>query len=106
MVANVAGLTDPGGAAGIANAAAWLFGVFAFAPILAVFYRTARHPVAADTQVPLPARAARAGTFLQAHVNRIIPSQHDILMAKHAHQIIRCPRSYFAQEPLWPADPV
>lgn len=37
MVTNVAGLTDPGGAAGITNAAAWLFGVFAFAPILAVF---------------------------------------------------------------------
>ena len=37
MVANVAGLTNPGGAAGIANAAAWLFGVFAFTPILAVF---------------------------------------------------------------------
>lgn len=37
MVANVAGLTNPGGIAGIANAAVWLFGVFAFAPILAVF---------------------------------------------------------------------
>ena len=37
MVANVAGLTNPAGAAGIANAAAWLFGVFAFTPILVVF---------------------------------------------------------------------
>ncbi|MBH2031498.1 MAG: MFS transporter [Pseudomonadales bacterium] len=37
MVANVAGLTDPGGIAGTANAAVWLFGLFAFAPILAVF---------------------------------------------------------------------
>jgi MFS family permease len=37
MVANGAGLTDPGGIAGTANAAVWLFGLFAFAPILAVF---------------------------------------------------------------------
>jgi len=37
MVANVAGLTDPAGTAGIANAAGWLFGIFAFAPIFAVF---------------------------------------------------------------------
>jgi len=37
MVANVAGLTDPGGIAGTANAAVWLFGLFAFAPILAIF---------------------------------------------------------------------
>lgn len=37
MVANVAGLTDPGGIAGTANAAVWLFGLFAFTPILAIF---------------------------------------------------------------------
>lgn len=37
MVANVAGLTDPGGIAGTASAAGWLFGVFALAPILGVF---------------------------------------------------------------------
>ena len=37
MVANVAGLTDPGGIAGTANAAVWLFGLFAFAPIIAIF---------------------------------------------------------------------
>lgn len=45
MVANVAGLTAPGGIAGTANAAAWLFGVFAFTPILAVFtaLRVVRH---------------------------------------------------------------
>jgi predicted MFS family arabinose efflux permease len=36
MVANVAGLTDPGGIAGTASAALWLFGIFAFAPILGV----------------------------------------------------------------------
>jgi MFS family permease len=36
MVANLAGLTDPGGIAGMASAAGWLFGVFALAPILAV----------------------------------------------------------------------
>ncbi|SEP85107.1 Major Facilitator Superfamily protein [Faunimonas pinastri] len=34
MVANVAGLTDPGGVAGTASAARWLFGMFAFGPIL------------------------------------------------------------------------
>lgn len=37
MVANLAGLTDPGGIAGMASAAGWLFGVFALAPIFAVF---------------------------------------------------------------------
>ncbi|VVN65380.1 MFS transporter [Pseudomonas fluorescens] len=37
MVANLAGLTDPGGIVGMASAAGWLFGVFAFAPIFAVF---------------------------------------------------------------------
>jgi len=36
MVANVAGLTDPGGIAGTASAARWLFGIFAFAPILGI----------------------------------------------------------------------
>ena len=36
MVANLAGLTEPGGIPGMANAAGWLFGVFAFAPVLAV----------------------------------------------------------------------
>jgi MFS family permease len=37
MVANLAGLTDPGGSLGTANAATWLFGVFAFAPLFALF---------------------------------------------------------------------
>lgn len=37
MVANLAGLTDPGGIEGTASAAAWLFGVFALAPLLALF---------------------------------------------------------------------
>lgn len=36
MVASVAGLTDPGGIAGTASAALWLFGIFAFPPILGV----------------------------------------------------------------------
>ena len=37
MVANLAGLTDPGGSLGTASAATWLFGVFAFAPLFALF---------------------------------------------------------------------
>ncbi|SMF62554.1 Predicted arabinose efflux permease, MFS family [Pseudomonas sp. LAIL14HWK12:I11] len=37
MVANLAGLTDPGGIEGTASAASWLFGVFALAPLLALF---------------------------------------------------------------------
>lgn len=37
MVANIAGLSDPGGIAGTSSAAAWLFGVFALAPIIGVF---------------------------------------------------------------------
>ncbi len=36
MLTNLAGLTAPGGAAGAAHAAAWLFGVAAVAPLLAV----------------------------------------------------------------------
>ena len=36
MVANVAGLTHPGGMSGTASAAAWLFGLFALAPVLGV----------------------------------------------------------------------
>lgn len=36
MVANLAGLTHPGGATGAADAAQWLFGVFALAPLAAV----------------------------------------------------------------------
>jgi FtsH-binding integral membrane protein len=43
MVANLAGLTDPGGVAGTANAASWLFGVFALAPLLGIL--TARRVV-------------------------------------------------------------
>jgi MFS family permease len=35
MVVNLAGLNEPGGLAGTANAATWLFGLFAFAPLLA-----------------------------------------------------------------------
>jgi len=37
MVANAAGLADPGGVAGAQGAALWLFGAFAVAPALAVF---------------------------------------------------------------------
>lgn len=37
MVANVAGLTHPGGITGMANAAGWLFGVFALASFLGFF---------------------------------------------------------------------
>lgn len=37
MVANAGGLIDPGGVPGTANAARWLFVVFAFAPLLCVF---------------------------------------------------------------------
>ncbi|MGY2252345.1 MFS transporter [Pseudomonas reactans] len=33
MVANIAGLTEPGGIEGTASAAVWLFGVFALAPV-------------------------------------------------------------------------
>ena len=36
MVANLAGLTDPGGTSGTAHAAVWLFGLFAVPPALAV----------------------------------------------------------------------
>ncbi len=43
MVANLAGLTDPGGVAGTANAASWLFGVFALAPLVGIL--TARRVV-------------------------------------------------------------
>ena len=37
MVANLAGLTEPGGIAGTMSAAGWLFGVFALAPVIGVF---------------------------------------------------------------------
>ena len=37
MVVNLAGLTSPGGAAGTAAAALWLFGVFSVAPLLCLF---------------------------------------------------------------------
>ena len=36
VVANLAGIADPGGVAGAASAAAWLFGLFALAPILCI----------------------------------------------------------------------
>ncbi|WP_255468849.1 MFS transporter [Reyranella sp. CPCC 100927] len=36
MVANLAGLTEPGGVTGTANAARWLFGVFAVTPALCI----------------------------------------------------------------------
>ena len=35
VVANLGGITDPGGPAGASNAALWLFGVFAMATIAA-----------------------------------------------------------------------
>ncbi len=35
MVTNLAGMTNPGGAAGAAPAAAWLFGIYTLAPLLA-----------------------------------------------------------------------
>jgi MFS family permease len=37
MVTNLAGMTNPGGAAGAAPAAAWLFGTYTVAPLLAYF---------------------------------------------------------------------
>ena len=37
MVANLAGLTEPGGIAGTMSAAGWLFWVFALAPVIGVF---------------------------------------------------------------------
>jgi len=37
MVVNLAGLTNPGGVAGTAAAALWLFGVFSLAPLLCLF---------------------------------------------------------------------
>lgn len=43
MVANLAGIAQPGGIAGASNAAAWLFGLFALAPALCLF--TARRAV-------------------------------------------------------------
>lgn len=36
MVANIAGLTEPGGIEGTASAAVWLFGIFALAPVVGV----------------------------------------------------------------------
>lgn len=36
LVANLAGLTNPGGIEGISNAALWLFAVFALAPMIAI----------------------------------------------------------------------
>jgi hypothetical protein len=43
MVANLAGIAHPGGEAGASNAAVWLFGLFAVAPLVCVF--TARRAV-------------------------------------------------------------
>lgn len=37
MVANMAGLTSPGGVSGTSSAAVWLFGIFAAAPAVALF---------------------------------------------------------------------
>ncbi|MFC0284278.1 MFS transporter [Camelimonas abortus] len=37
MVVNLAGLTDPGGGAGVASAAFWLFATFALAPLACLF---------------------------------------------------------------------
>jgi hypothetical protein len=36
MVANLAGLTNPGGIAGTANAAHWVLATFASAPVIAL----------------------------------------------------------------------
>jgi len=58
MVANLAGLTEPGGVAGTANAACWLFGVFALAPALCIL--TAR------LCVQLQPRTATGQSRLQA----------------------------------------
>jgi len=44
MVANAAGLADPGGVAGARTAAAWLFGLFALAPALAIRRPPPRRP--------------------------------------------------------------
>ncbi len=45
MVANIAGLTEPGGIAGTAGAARWLFAGFALTPLLCLLTaaRIARH---------------------------------------------------------------
>lgn len=40
MIANLAGLTEPGGVTGTANAARWLFAVFALCPLLCVLIAT------------------------------------------------------------------
>jgi uncharacterized membrane protein YtjA (UPF0391 family) len=37
MLANIGGLVEPGGIAGTAGAARWLFGVFLLAPLLCWF---------------------------------------------------------------------
>lgn len=37
MLANIGGLVDPGGVAGTAGAARWLFGAFLFAPLICLF---------------------------------------------------------------------
>ena len=64
MVANLAGLTEPGGVAGTANAARWLFGVVALAPVLCML--TARlcarvRPRAAAERPGSAGRPARIG---------------------------------------------
>jgi predicted MFS family arabinose efflux permease len=53
MVTNLAGLTDPGGVAGAASAALWLFGSALVVPALALL--AVRHIVAASRQVATPA---------------------------------------------------
>ncbi|MGP2963620.1 MFS transporter [Serratia ureilytica] len=62
MIANLAGLNDPGGAAGAASAARWLFLAFALAPLLAVFsaWRCAAiAPLAAETGNFVPNPSSR-----------------------------------------------
>ena len=49
LVSNSAGLVEPGGIAGAQQAASWLFGVFALAPLLALLmtWRITRSPAQA-----------------------------------------------------------
>ncbi|HYW58574.1 MAG TPA: MFS transporter [Polaromonas sp.] len=56
LVANLGGLSSPGGVQGTAGAALALFGGFAVAPLLCLF--TARHAASADTAaIPKPVRS-------------------------------------------------
>jgi MFS family permease len=55
MIANLAGLTEPGGVVGTANAARWLFAVFALCPLLGVLIATRGLARPAATAQAMPA---------------------------------------------------